>query len=315
MNKLAQRSSVPSLTGSPRTPKEFDYPRIDVSKYELNKEIDRRRSFIENIWYNEHVQVEDLARLGLYFVKRPDFVECNFCEVVLSEFEPNDNVLKEHLKFSPNCPLLRRRETDNEPFDSAELDKILPPISIDECGSRRRKKSRIEDELAYPEYRLPSARLKSFDSWPIGIQQKPESLSDAGFFYIGQSDITICFSCGLIVGKWEANDSPWIEHKKLLKKSCNYLNMNQKALEIEEKKYEDTKKSQSQVTETKHEDEDSDKEVDYETVCKICLKNKSSILFLPCKHVAVCGQCVFGIDEKCPICRSKINEKIPFIYS
>lgn len=292
-----------------------DCQKIDFRDYQLNKEVDRRRSFIDNNWCNKHVQFDDLALFGLYFYKKPDHVKCYFCSIDLSDFEPGDDVLKEHLKFSPNCPLLRRRKTLNIPWDAKELDKILPPESIDECGSKR-KKSRVEDDVAYPEYRLPSARLKSFEYWPIGIKQKPADLIEAGFFYSGQSDITVCFSCGVYIGKWEKNDDPWLEHKNLMVKECSYLKMNQDQVTHAEKKVELMKQSSSGSDQSsKSEAVSSETKIDFDTCCKICMAKKSSVVFLPCQHVAVCGSCLFGIGENCPICRSPIEKTIPLIYS
>ncbi|KAG5676932.1 hypothetical protein PVAND_006729 [Polypedilum vanderplanki] len=99
---------------------------INLDSYNLYKEIDRQKSFIENHWSNQFVKYEDLAQIGFYFLRRPDIVCCRFCDVVLGEFEENDIPLKEHQKFSPNCPLLLKRFTKNIPINQSKLDKILP---------------------------------------------------------------------------------------------------------------------------------------------------------------------------------------------
>ncbi|GBP63407.1 Death-associated inhibitor of apoptosis 1 [Eumeta japonica] len=41
---------------------------------------------------------------------------------------------------------------------------------------------------------------------------KPEDLADAGFFYTGRSDKTLCFYCGGGLRDWKDNDNPWEEH-------------------------------------------------------------------------------------------------------
>lgn len=294
-----------------------EFPRncekIELSNYQLHKEIDRRRSFVDNTWYNPFVRFEDLALTGFFFFKKPDHVKCFFCSVHLSDFEPNDDIVKEHLKFSPNCPLIRRRQTHNFTSNHKELDRILPVASFDECGSTR-KKSRVEDKVSYPEYRLASERLKTFHLWPVSIELRPDDLAAAGFFYTGQSDITVCFSCGAVVVKWEKGDNAWIEHKKFQKNQCSFLKLNHEQLKINEKKQKTTL-SQEKCCESKEKSEESAKEAEFETCCKICYSQRSSIVFLPCKHVAVCGSCVFSIDDKCPICRATIEEKYPLFYS
>lgn len=40
--------------------------------------------------------------------------------------------------------------------------------------------------------------------------------------------------------------------------------------------------------------------------CTICLTNKISICFLPCKHASCCAPCASKL-KSCPICRSNIN--------
>jgi baculoviral IAP repeat-containing protein 7/8 len=290
--------------------------KINFSGYDLLKESDRLRSFRDNKWNDSHVRASDLARLGCYFFKSPDLVRCIFCYVQLSEFASNDDALKEHLRFSPNCPLLRRCETRNEPIDRDELERILPEASYDTCGVTERKRSRVEDEVAHPEYRLPSQRIKTFVTWPVALRQKPEDLVRAGFYYSGQSDYTICFSCGVLVGNWEPTDNPWVEHEKLLLKPCNYLKFNQEQLSYNKKQYERSRKAPvEQDPHTSLKVEEVETEKDFETLCKVCLENKSSIVILPCKHVAVCGQCIFGVGDDCPICRTRIEETINLIYS
>lgn len=282
-------------------------------KYNLNKESDRVKTFYDLNWKCKHVQVEELGRLGFYFFARPDKVKCIFCHVVLHDFEEGDNILEQHMKFAPNCPLLRRRKTSNVAIDFKELEKVLPAASYDECGSKsmRRNSKSVEHE-AYPEYKSAVARLESFESklWPIGITQKPRDLVEAGFFYSGQSDITICFSCGVALGKWEVTDNPWVEHKKNLKKKCLYLQSNNDMLEDNQRKHQNDLQASKAAVST-----EEAPTVSEESACKICFSKKASVIFLPCRHVAVCNSCSLWIEEKCPICRTEIKDKFQLFYA
>jgi len=315
MEKLSRRLSKSLFT---KTPKELECEHfVNVKKLKLYKEIERRKSFVENDWFLEHVEFVDLALQGFYYFKKPNCVKCIFCHVELDKFDPNDDLLKRHLKFSPNCPLLRRRKTNNKPVDAEELEKILPPASYDECGSER-KRSRVEDDVAYPDYRLSSVRLKSFDKWPIGMKQTPKDLSDAGFFFAedfeGELDATICYACGLIVVKWDPEDNPWVEHNKLLTKECSHLKSNKSQLKLNEKLFKESQNGKT-TDDKSHDNEDCEREIDNENVCKICFSRKSSIVYLPCQHVAVCEKCTPRIKHKCPICRSSIKETIKLYYA
>ncbi|XP_063383474.1 death-associated inhibitor of apoptosis 1-like [Cydia fagiglandana] len=47
----------------------------------------------------------------------------------------------------------------------------------------------------HPRYNNKAARLRTFEDWPKSMKQKPEELAEAGFYYTGQSDKTMCFYC------------------------------------------------------------------------------------------------------------------------
>ena len=67
-------------------------------------------------------------------------------------------------------------------------------------------------------------RLLTLHTWPKQLFPNKYALEKAGFYYTGQSDVTVCFSCHLKVGQWESYDQPWEEHKRLSPR-CNYLMM------------------------------------------------------------------------------------------
>jgi hypothetical protein len=62
--------------------------------------------------------------------------------------------------------------------------------------------------------------------------------------------------------------------------------------------------------------ENKNKEVkiygDNDEDCNICLRNKKSIILIPCGHFCVCGECMQNLDETslCPICRDKIDNYV-----
>jgi hypothetical protein len=44
------------------------------------------------------------------------------------------------------------------------------------------------------------------------LKQRPQELSDAGFYYSGKGDRVCCFSCGGGLKDWEEGDNPWEQH-------------------------------------------------------------------------------------------------------
>jgi hypothetical protein len=67
----------------------------------------------------------------------------------------------------------------------------------------------------YAYYNLYSCRLESFSRWPIQMQQLPENMAKAGFFYEKIGDSVTCFHCGQTFTRWQPYDNPLREHRKL----------------------------------------------------------------------------------------------------
>ena len=74
----------------------------------------------------------------------------------------------------------------------------------------------------HKEYISLKSRLDSFESWPKQINPKPMELAEAGFFYTGQSDVTTCFHCGVVIYNWEVMDIAKMEHRKF-KPLCPFI--------------------------------------------------------------------------------------------
>lgn len=230
---------------------------IQMSTNDLNREENRLKTFNAN-WPHAFISQRVLAKTGFYYIGPHDQVKCYFCKVEVSSWEMGDNEVAEHGRWSPNCPLLKRRDTSNVPLEPiSELDQLLPPVSYDVCGTYghidRRPGSYAETPFTpsssvdivettvsnattveretqtlrrpdFPEYAIETARLRSFDEWPKTMKQKPKQLSDAGFFYTLKGDRVICFSCGGGLRDWDEQDDPWEQHALWYDK-CDYLRL------------------------------------------------------------------------------------------
>lgn len=85
-------------------------------------------------WTSKSVKPHDLAQSGFRYIHLKDSVKCVFCDIEVFNWDEGDDVMREHQKFSPNCRLLCREKTENEPIDIEDLDrKLPPPLSPDEC--------------------------------------------------------------------------------------------------------------------------------------------------------------------------------------
>ncbi|EDV40748.1 uncharacterized protein Dana_GF10661, isoform B [Drosophila ananassae] len=124
----------------------------------FNREEDRLKSFIN--WPLDWLDKCQLAQTGMYYTNVDDKVKCYFCGVEIGRWEPEDQPVPEHQRWSPNCPLLRRRTTNNVPLNGEALDRVLPPLSYDICGANDAATAGVElREHAYAEGRIPMSHM------------------------------------------------------------------------------------------------------------------------------------------------------------
>lgn len=258
---------------------------------DLNKEICRLRTFHQ--WPVFFIDKHLLAQTGFYYIGPTDLVKCHFCDLEIGMWQPNDNPIDEHLKWSLNCNLIRGRKTCNEPIDAEALKKVLPILSYDTCGtgSSYPETSAVHPNASraprHPEFRLESHRLISFEDWPRMMKQKPRELAEAGFYYTGKGDRVACFSCGGGLKDWEDGVVPWEQHAKLYSK-CEYLKL------IKGQQFID------HVNECK-------------TLCIICCVEQYNTAFSPCGHVVACTKCARSL-VKCQTCRRPFDKIIRLYF-
>lgn len=94
-----------------------------------------RRSTYSIDWpHNKrYINVDIMAKTGLYFTGTLDRVKCAFCGLNLHEWNSYDNPVLDHWKYSPKCDFLNDpRKTHNVPDDEngAELEKLLSILKI-----------------------------------------------------------------------------------------------------------------------------------------------------------------------------------------
>ncbi|KAG4070246.1 hypothetical protein HA402_009376 [Bradysia odoriphaga] len=69
--------------------------------------------------------------------------------------------------------------------------------------------------MAHPSYKKRPNRLKSFQAAPRILQDKLQSLLNAGFYYTQHSDLVQCFKCHATLSDWHINSKPHTEHQRV----------------------------------------------------------------------------------------------------
>lgn len=201
-----------------------------MDKIDLNKEEKRFKTFTDK-WPHAFINPRILAKIGFYYLNSHDEVECKFCKIKINTWEMGDDEVTEHYRWSPNCPLLNKKVTFNEPIEPAsELDKLLLKIKFDECSKNTLVRSigayvetPLEDQINayikineteipdFPNFENELIRLNTFKNWPE-TKPSPKQLAKAGFFYTRKEDRVICFTCGGGLYEWVQSDNPFEQH-------------------------------------------------------------------------------------------------------
>lgn len=275
-------------------------------------------------WPSDSISKHTLAEAGFEYTGQDDIVQCPYCRVEGYRWVAGDNPMEDHRNWSPNCPFVRQTiEHDHSEGSSLSLDTCglygveILPNSIPEDNKLDYKKLGIlktkgpinEDKISL------ESRLATFENWPKSLKQKPADLAEAGFYYTGVGDQTLCFHCGGGLKDWEENDDPWEQHALWFSK-CIYLNLKKGDKFIEKVKREkDSELSLPSVSGTAEAKEELQKKDEEEsaaaekTLCKICYKNELGVVFLPCGHIVACVDCASAL-KTCAVCRQPLEATV-----
>ncbi|XP_049810845.1 death-associated inhibitor of apoptosis 1-like [Schistocerca nitens] len=323
----------------------------DRNRYSLESE--RLKTFAN--WPVPFIEKRELASAGFVYKYR-DVVQCIYCGVEIGEWEEGDEPIVEHERWAPLCPFIRNRTVNGS---TTEQNAVPRTISYDTCGlygTEIRPNSSPEptpscsstespptlDKLGihtntgpvWPKYSTQEARLASFDGWPLAIKQRPDKLSEAGFFYTGKGDQTVCFHCGGGLKDWEEADDPWVEHALwfskclfvILVKGKDFVDnicQNKDAI-ITAKEATNIKlppnlqeavkvvnpEAASAASSEQHLPVlNTEREIDDPRICKICFQEEMGVLFLPCGHIVACVKCAPSLSS-CAVCRKPVSATV-----
>lgn len=189
----------------------------------MRTEIDRLRTF--SGWPCPFLHPASLAKAGFYYTKKEDVVKCAYCGVEIGKWEQGDDIIKDHKRWSPNCIFLKSIMPANAQLDEGEdtcgkYGIEIKPNSFPEgetCATTRANLQRLlipqNRGPTYSSYAIYDNRILSFAEWPKCMKQKPADLADAGFFYTGKGDQTLCFHCGGGLKDWEVGKIADIGYK------------------------------------------------------------------------------------------------------
>lgn len=265
-------------------------------------------------WPLTFLSPELLARNGFYYLGRGDEVRCAFCKVEIMRWVEGDDPAKDHKRWAPQCPFLRKNAGAGGGTDGAEAGAAS---GRDECGARPAA-PRMPGPV-HANYATVAARLASFKDWPRCMRQKPQELAEAGFFYTGKGDKTKCFYCDGGLKDWETDDVPWEQHARWFDR-CAYVQL-VKGREYVQRVISEATAVQQPATPPAEpaptispQPRQAEAPLDDSKICKICYAEERNVCFVPCGHVVACAKCAMSTD-KCPMCRRTFTEAVRLYFS
>lgn len=312
---------------------------------------DRLATF-KNDWPHKFLSDKQMVAAGFYFLCRKidgrvcDDVKCEYCGIEVGMWTEGDDPLQDHVKYSPNCWFIRRMK--NEGYDIPPSDPRKSVFKLDRVVSSLKKLwINKNSQLAFPRYADLNSRLNTFVDWPISLAVKPDALSEAGLFYTGKGDQTVCFSCGGELRHWENADEPWTVHARRFS-HCSYIDVVKGQEFIRQARMIDVKKSPRKAITLKdlnivmrsHGDvksmanpgasassssgatisvisvvQDSTPPSSQDgRLCKICYLNEMGVVFLPCGHVVACVECASKVAN-CVVCKQRLQATMRLFLS
>uniref|UniRef100_A0A146LQQ7 Apoptosis inhibitor IAP n=4 Tax=Lygus TaxID=30084 RepID=A0A146LQQ7_LYGHE len=323
------------------------------------KESERLKTFER--WPVSFLSPRTMTEAGFYYINRDDIVRCAFCNIEVGRWVEGDDPMADHERWAPACRFVRHQDVNNVPIGeegSTSGDSGSESLEgFDVCGhgmefqtESQRPASLLETHEGYLKSRAPcfanyatlDARLRSYDTWPISLKLKPNVLSDAGFFYTGKGDQTICYHCGGGLKDWEETDEPWVEHARWFSKCPYVLAVKGKSfieevngsravqdvtqngniglssstgdldkvpsVPVEEKVKKTTSEPVKTVGDSSRPKEDSQSAAPSHDgrLCKICFSEEMGAVFLPCGHIVACVKCAVSLTT-CAICRQPVT--------
>lgn len=221
------------------------------------------------------------------------------------------------------CEIVQLKKTTTLPVCRSDLDIVVLP-----------------SRLSHPNMADHTARYQSFKSFPFALRKLIPDLVKYGFFYIGLSDVTVCYVCSVTMHEWVTTDNVLLDHS-LESPDCYFSKLYCKNAEQKSPRQTDkskpvedvgltskpTAKQGFKVEETRGENavpkkrrrvicrEDqctmTDDGLHLLSNCSICFESKIEVVFLKCGHTS-CNVCLTKLTTstdhmpKCHICRENI---------
>uniref|UniRef100_A0A3B5LIP3 RING-type E3 ubiquitin transferase n=1 Tax=Xiphophorus couchianus TaxID=32473 RepID=A0A3B5LIP3_9TELE len=244
---------------------------------------DSRLTTFHNWPTEASVQPDVLAQAGFFYTGHGDNVKCFFCDGGLRNWEPGDDPWQEHAKWFPRCEFLiqsRGQEYISNIQDSSFslLSLSYPSDMVGGLGASSAMLSPV----------VQTVLQMGFEAGVV------ESLVQTKYLLTGQyyTSVSELVTDVLRAEEEERQAGPNSRERSLGSSAGNVRTETPVPKRVMDQSPEELLR-----------------QLQEERTCKVCMDKLVSIVFIPCGHLVVCGDCAASLRH-CPICRAVIRGSV-----
>ncbi|XP_069139199.1 baculoviral IAP repeat-containing protein 8-like [Argopecten irradians] len=260
-----------------------------VFKYPAYCDFEKRfASFID--WPAQlRQQPRQMSKAGFFYVGVGDKVQCFWCGTVLKDWEPTDDPVLEHVRWSANCSWMLILK--GEKF-------------IQEVVTSQSSETSI---IQQPEEDDPLERARQMGYEPEKIQKAVERLGSHFDLQSLMEAIMDLENVPVVVPQEQhGRDLTPPEHRRVTSPSLVHVPRDPvTASGAQASIPHDTSMEDLKI----HSLTKENFNLKLRSQCKICMEEDVCVVFLPCGHLVCCFSCASLLHE-CPICRGAIEDKV-----
>ncbi|XP_049611352.1 baculoviral IAP repeat-containing protein 7 [Syngnathus scovelli] len=261
---------------------------------------DSRLTTFHNWPTEASVQPDVLARAGFFYTGHGDNVKCFYCDGGLRNWEPGDDPWQEHAKWFPRCEFLiqsRGQEyisnIQDAHFHLGDTVGGSQTSTGREIGSRHDVVGGLTGSSVMLSPVVQTVLQMGFDASLV------ESLVQTKYLLTGQQYSHVS---SLVSDVLQAE-----EEDRQRRPQSREPDRRQRSDAADMRTLSPLRDKVSGVREPSP--EELLRQLQEERTCKVCMDKLVSIVFIPCGHLVVCGDCAASLRH-CPICRAVIRGSV-----
>lgn len=237
----------------------------------------------------------DFSKAGLYWLGISDHMACFCCQVLLRNWERDDDPLGEHARASPKCPFLLRKLGLNA-LQSYKSRWTQYPSYLGYGVINHRDTMCVLPTLMTSDVIRSVLETHKYDDVFKTLYYK---IRRTGVPFFSVTSFLDEFNYHFIITKMDDKQDdniidifqlPAPTYHTLPCQGCSYCTFSQKYGIV------DNKQEQQRRNERKQDPQQDE--------CIICYTKPIDSIFLPCQHTITCQSCAKKCKTRCPMCRS-----------